>query len=500
MNDPKSRLFRPLLWAATLAIGFGTFWALLVVWPATAIEGARQVAQGDTVFWEQLVVRSDGTPLIESTPRANRSHSTYRDLSGRAQEAPDGSDLLPGLSMRGEHGKPGFFSGQPGWGQRLKLFVNVQDPVVLWYFVHDGKLEGAGYFVGYERESNRRVGFIGLLGFRSHPVPIDEWIPVRTPLLRDYSEWSSEPMSINWRPGLLLRQFRPDQWDLLPHLVVHVPSGNRLRLVDLTTRTVKTVFETPEPIESWGIPAHSYWAPDRPSKEQPILVRTGQQIRTLNRNYQVTRVFTIPTEADRKSPVDWYEIGNGQAIVAFYRPRATRGAVNIWPQTIYRIADDGTIQDRFEVILQTRTLRLSEEMGGFLLALAVPAPAILVVIEPLSLMGVDQARSYPAAVSAMLKLLWPSLLVVFALTLVLAVVTKRRSRAFGLSKREQLAWTVFVLLLGLPAYAGCLLYRRWPIRQPCPNCHARAPRDRAACAECGTRFPDPALKGIEIFA
>ena len=27
--------------------------------------------------------------------------------------------------------------------------------------------EGAGYFVGYERESNRRVGFIGLSGFQS---------------------------------------------------------------------------------------------------------------------------------------------------------------------------------------------------------------------------------------------------------------------------------------------------------------------------------------------
>ena len=67
-------------------------------------------------------------------------------------------------------------------------------------------------------------------------------------------------------------------------------------------------------------------------------------------------------------------------------------------------------------------------------------------------------------------------------------------------EREQFAWAVFVLLFGLPAYVGFLLYRRWPIRQPCPNCQAQAPRDRVACAECGTRFPDPALKGIEIFA
>ncbi len=167
---------------------------------------------------------------------------------------------------------------------------------------------------------------------------------------------------------------------------------------------------------------------------------------------------------------------------------------------MYRIAADGTIQDRFEVILQNGPIGLTQEMGALLLALAVPAPAILVVVEPLFLMSVDQAQSYPAAVSAMLRDSWPSLLVVFALALVLAVMTKRRSRAFGLSKREQFAWAVFVFLFGLPAYVGFLLYRRWPIRQPCPNCHARAPRDRVACAECGTRFPDPALKGIEIFA
>ena len=76
----------------------------------------------------------------------------------------------------------------------------------------------------------------------------------------------------------------------------------------------------------------------------------------------------------------------------------------------------------------------------------------------------------------------------------------RRSRAFGLSRQGQIAWAVFVLLFGLPAYVGFLLYRRWPIREPCPICQTQVPRDRVACAECGTRFPDPALKGIEIFA
>jgi hypothetical protein len=496
MRDRKSSLVRPLLWAATLAIGFGTVWTLLTVWLLTAIDDARR---GTADTYERLVLRSDGTPLIMSTRFDNLSVSTYRDLGGRAQEAPDQNELLQSVYIPGEHEKPGFFAEQSGWEQRLNVFVNEQEPKVLWYFVHDGKPEGAGYFVGYERESNRRVGFIGLSGFRSDSVPSDERIPVRNPLMTGYSQWSSAPTWIGswqrWEP-LGRRSDRSD----LPMRLVHVPSGNRVRLVDLATRTVKTVFETPEPIEALGVPTISSYAQGHPAKEQPILVRAGQRIYSLDHNYRVTRVFTFPTEADRQSMGTWYEIGNGQAIAEFQRSATTRRSSNSTSLTLCRIAADGTIQDRFEVVLQNGRIGLTQEMGTLLLALAVPVPAIVVVIEPLILMSVDQLRSYPAAVIAMTRDSWPSLLVVFALALVLAVAARRRSRAFGLLEREQYAWTVFVFLFGLPAYVAFLLYRRWPVRLPCPNCHVRAPRDRASCAECGTRFPDPAVKGIEILA
>ena len=32
------------------------------------------------------------------------------------------------------------------------VFVNEQEPTVNWFFVHDGKPDGAGYFVAYERD------------------------------------------------------------------------------------------------------------------------------------------------------------------------------------------------------------------------------------------------------------------------------------------------------------------------------------------------------------
>ena len=36
-----------------------------------------------------------------------------------------------------------------------------------WYFVHDGKLEGHGYFVGYDKQAKAKIGYIGAQRFPS---------------------------------------------------------------------------------------------------------------------------------------------------------------------------------------------------------------------------------------------------------------------------------------------------------------------------------------------
>jgi hypothetical protein len=487
-------LLRQLVWAATLATGFGTLWFVLVIWLTTSIAGIWQ--SGAPLHQESLVVRPDGTPLIRSVPLDNLSLTTYRDLNGQAQELPDGNDVLATVYMPGEHEKPGFFSLPPRWDQRLNVFINEQEPTVLWFFVHNGKPEGAGYFVGYERTSNRRVGFIGLSGFRANLVPTSEWIPVRGAVIMDYSHWSSAP---TWIYGgrAQVPSIRPMD---LPPRWVYVPSGNLLRKVDLAARTVTTVFETPEPIESPGIASLPSYFHEHPMKEQRILVRTAHQIYALDHKHNLVRVFTIPTEVDRQGTVSWYEIGKGEAIAEFSRPRSTAEADNVTSGILYRIAADGAIQNRFELSLQSGASATNQAVLQLQVFLGLPAPAFLFVVEPLFLTRTDRIQSYPAAFIAVLGKLWPSLLAVVALASILASITWRRSRSFGLPRRDQVAWLVFVLLFGLPAFVGFLLSRRWPIRQPCSICHAQAPRDRVSCAECGTRFPDPSPKGIEIFA
>jgi hypothetical protein len=484
----KSSLLRRLLWAATLATGFGTAWLAIVVWLGNSIQEAWQ---GGTENWpprETLVVKSDGTPLIERVTYQNLSQFTYRDLSGRVQDAPERTDLLPSVSVSGAHRTPDFLSSWLGWGQRLKPFMDEREPNANWFFMHDGRLDGAGYFAGYERVSNRRVGFIGLSGFRSQPPPSGEWIPVRGELIRDFSMWSSVPLSIySGRIGV----GRVERSDLAPRSV-YVPSGKQLRLVDLAARTVTTVFEAQEPIESQGIPMLSNWSGGRATKEQPILVRTKHQIHALDHKHNVLKAFAIANEADRRSPAEWIELGDGQAIVAFSREGSPAEPDDYTNLMAYRIANDGVILDRFEIALRSGSSRQNERAQANLLAIGLPAPSILLLVDLVSAIEFGRIRDFPADLTAVIA--------VIALSSILAVMTWRRSRSFGLLKRERAAWLVFVLLFGLAAYVGFLLYRRWPTREPCPSCLAQAPRDRAECANCGARFPAPARKGTEIFA
>src|SRR5208283_5148890 len=248
-------------------------------------------------------------------------------------------DLLSSVYLFGARETPGFFSPQAGWAERLTALVNEREPTVNWFFVHDGKPDGAGYFAAYERTSNRRVGFIGMSGFRKGPVPAADWIHVRG------EPTSSAPVGRYSRQAWVLR---PAGGDVPPRLV-YLPSGSQLRQADLAARTVTTVFETPEPIESVGIPTPAHWSTGHSTTQQPILVRTTRQIHELDQQHHVKRVFSLPAEVDRRSRVEWYEIKSGQAIAVVDPLWSTGQPDNVYRKLVYRITGDGAIEDQFVV-------------------------------------------------------------------------------------------------------------------------------------------------------
>ena len=89
--------------------------------------------------------------------------------------------------------------------------------------------------------------------------------------------------------------------------------------------------------------------------------------------------------------------------------------------------------------------------------------------------------------------LWTSVAIATAISIILAAMSYRRQRRFGLPWTP--LWTVLVLLFGVPAYIGYLAHRTWPARLPCPNCGQPAPRDRPACFLCRLDFPCAGAEG-----
>jgi hypothetical protein len=486
-----SRLVR----TATLATGFGTLWCLVVLLGGSAIQ---ELSNDPAQKWpdrEQIWVRDDGTPLVMITHYSDTVHTRYRDLSGREVERP--ASAIYSVPLAGDISGPGFLNRELRWEDRLKAFIDKQQPDVIWYFVHDGKAEGAGYFVAYERPSNRRVGFIGLSGFSSGPLPREQWLPVRSPLLGFAYYWSRSRAMIS--QGRILQSGEPGD-AVLPSRWVYVPSGHVVYRVDLRARTLTSVLELREPIEGLGIVGFPNRALEVPGQTAAVVVRTSRTIRAFNPENEAVRSFTFPNEADRGYYADWYETGRGTALVAIHRPSDSQNAENISPVAWYTIGADGTVLDAGVQALKSGTLKRSEERETILLSYALPVPAFLLAVAPLFLWIIDPPGSYPAAIATLLKMTWPALLAVVILSPVLAFVASRRARAFALPKWEQIVWPALVLVFGVPAYAGYLLHRRWPARVACAQCGASAPRDRVECAFCGTPFPEPAGTGIEIFA
>jgi ABC-type amino acid transport system permease subunit len=149
-----------------------------------------------------------------------------------------------------------------------------------------------------------------------------------------------------------------------------------------------------------------------------------------------------------------------------------------------------------------QTMNYDFHFGMFIVFL-LPSPALatieLLFLRPLSQAGFSFVYSdFGKAVLSSLLAHSIALLFVCLFSLALAAWCHRRHLQY--SQQTAAAWALFVMILGLPGLIGYLLHRRWPATEFCANCHKISPRDRDACLHCGTSFPPPAPKGIEICA
>lgn len=529
MTAQKGSLAGRMLWALLLGGGFGTVWLAIVM-----IGGELGIAQwrarkGEPrrgIFPESLIITTDGRALLRGSFVQGQA-AGYSRLDGTPVEETSGirqADSLQVWHMREPQdiGDQYFFLNRLGgddWDWRLRAFVDDQHPDDIWYFIHDGQTYGAGYFAGFDKVDKRRIGFISDKGFSEAPPSREEWFPVERHLIKSplLKLWTS--VGVNKGPAGV--QLDSGEKSPIPSHLVFVPSGKELKVVDLSSRTVRTVLATTEPIEgirvaahltpldTLGVPPASENAKEQPrvkgpskaaeirSNDAAVAAMTAHRIYVLNQDLRQRNDFSIPEEASGE--VELY-VPQGWA-VALVQWEHTSGHEILCHQMLYRIGADGSFRDGKLVKSHLRTVRpWSERPEAILLPLAMPSPAVLLFVEPLMLGQTDLTASYFGGFPVMIRESGVFFLFLTMFAVGLAALAWRRSAAYSLSLGERLVWSTFVVFFGLGGYIGFLLHRRWPVREECPHCHAQTVLENGACVRCREGLPGPIFKGTEVFA
>ena len=482
----------PRLWLALwLATG------LILVWLMLALVGARVYEEINRAGWsvDMFVHRPDGTPAIKSFHLGDAT-SSWRTLEGRPLTVRDGEPTLDGAQLRGPIDRRRF--REPGWSERTEPFFDGRKPPADWYFLHDGKPAGWGYFVGYDHNSRKRIGYLGRLGFRSDLPPTDERFAVPGRMVHD-RDWCARAVGRgpDGQGGL-----QPQASGIAAN-VVHVLSVGHLYEVDLTRRAVRDVWPAGD-LLSLGVVSEGPAAVD--SDRQADALRSWLVLRTQDRIVLFgvqrgdERSYGLPQEL-REVEFILYLAVNGTAMAYFGHEEADSQLT--FRHCRFDVA--GQVVERGTVSLnmgQGVPVLLADRYQWLSRSLMLPAPlpfATTTMTETWDDPKNDTVESNLGSTLVRIwRYNWPGFGVTAILSAALAWLCRRRQRRYAQGGTS--AWMVFVFLFGPFGWLGYLWHRRWPVLAACPACGRAAPRDREACASCRAEFPLPDRTGAEVFA
>jgi hypothetical protein len=458
-----------LLLAAILAMGAGLAWGVV---GGILVATVETVFRPTRVFWENegLVILRDGTPIIQSNRYYGVTSNEFHTLDGKEFKR-DGQPMLHAESacrlsgpLSSRHRFP-----RMSWSQRVKS-IDLSNETI-WYFVHDGWLQGHGYFAGYDKQTRLPVGYIGRAGFRPDEPPENDQFPVDGRRLCAEQAISH----LNWSTT-------SEEWNAEGNIAncLYLATEDGVVLVNLASRSARAVTRDAK-------------FTSISSMNGLLVIRTPDSVRILQPSGKQLSSYPLPPAL--RSDVDMELFGLAKKRIVLYD--SSCWPVPHPPRDAFWLDADGKIARHEKVNMRDRGQPdwISPTAQNLIMSMAaVPSPGTLVAG-----VGFDLWREHDFdRLQRVWPEWWPALLATTIISAVLAVVSYRRQRKYAWSWPGM--WAAFVLLFGVPAYIGYLVHRHWPARLPCPKCGRLVPRDRPACAACHQDFPAPASKGIEVFA
>jgi hypothetical protein len=291
----QTGILRLLGIALVVALGFETVFAVVFGW-CIAIWESMRPREGAS---ESLMIRMDGTPLIQSTEYTANGYNnstTYRSLDGSAVSLLGQiREWLKGASLP----IPRYTGTFPLRGYaRIGRFSDWQTPPVLWYFVDNGARDGRGYFEGYDSASQRRTGFVGRNGFRRDRPPVEERFPMDGVKLASDAAFTRHSTGPYWFG--FDRDEHSDEFEL-PTWKVGMISGGQLLEVDLYKGSVTTLFESADLISAGILETVTKEKTTRQGPMQNhirehLAVRTSDRVFVLDAAGKQVTVYPIPDE------------------------------------------------------------------------------------------------------------------------------------------------------------------------------------------------------------
>ena len=470
--------------AAVVAAGLAAIWCVLVAW----VIGMIQTAALQSVSYEQPYFRMDGEPVILRYPSGVRSTTQeVVDLSGQVTQA-NASQLLAPQQIIPRAQTQALMGS--GWNTRLAGVNDGGTPATYWYLVHDGRVNGSAYGVGYHSVTRQLAGYFGRQGFTTSLPPRADWFPVEGAAGLSLAT----PVVVNSEPSWATER------------VLYLLAAGKLWSIDPQQRRVRALADAPlgatigwlwdlGNTETLARPTDAV-AQNAGSAPRTLVIRTDDTCILVDPENGQHEAIPLPQELRSRMFAGCELSGGNLSLLTF------GGASRRESDLALQLNPQGQIIRQQAMHLRSYGADFGGETGlAWLFLLAAPFPAgqgPTVFLIPLSLVQTGEADSYAAAFVPSLLRSWPALLGTLVIGAISAAAAYRRQRRYALP--GAIGWAVFAFIFGLPGWIAYRFHRAWPVLEDCPACDQPAPRDREACTECGAFFPQPELKGVEVFA
>jgi hypothetical protein len=491
----RSAIGQRLILASVLAVGFMVVWGVLGGWATEILTQHFRPAKPS----EQLLFTPEAMPVLLTRYQNDEEPPEYRDLQGNplsiTDDRPDRRKWAVGTFLPAK--TPTAPLKTEGLSQDIASGADNQFPVNYWFLMMTDKPCGSAYLVGYNSKTNARVGFLGKDGFQKEVLPPDKRFAL-----------SCSPSHLHFR--VIGQQFRrgdgarypSSQYvkikagQIPPWFVYLYADDGKLYQIDLDKRTVRDVLSHLT-IRSAAVPAPFANLAVAEPGDHRLLVRTEEAILVLDSENQVLRQFQIPEEL-RDQGFSWFDTPAGES-VAYQEHSPTRDYE--WRVQCWWSDAGGHITHREDSPVKRKE---ADHPGKAIYGAVLPGPVltdVLVgILVPCQDLMFHQTATYSNALRHSLADSWPCLAVVHILAVPFAWLCFRRQARYGASKGERIVWPLFVFAFGVAGWVGFRFGRSWPVLERCPACNTAVPQDREACAACEIAFPEPVLRGTEIFA